>query len=228
MLGNEKKLYIFGTGLFGEMANEYFTNVESEIIVCGFIKSQLGKDEKYFCNKQVLALDDFFQTIPAAEDTYIFVAVSSTQINHVREKYYNLFKSQGYKFKSWIDSSVCIPLSAQLGEHIVIMRGCQIGSFSAIGNNSIFWSGASVGHHCKLDDNVFMAGPSAIGGRCKVGKNAFLGLGSVVRDGVSIGSETVVGAGCLILRDTKPGSLFVRSENEVSKCSAPSLYGLDD
>lgn len=219
-------LYIFGTGLYAEVAYCHFIK-SRDVKLRGFIVNNAQPpDRDIFFDLPVFSLDKFLAKFPPNEKLKVFVAVSSTKVNRIRNHYYQVFKSHGYAFQSLIGNETVIDESIQLGEHLAIFDGCSIGCYSCIGANSILWAGASVGHHCELAEHVFMAGPSSLGGRCKVGRNSFLGLGSLVRDGVEIAPDTVIGAGCLIMRDTKEGEVYSKSRDLPSSIDAYRLYGV--
>ncbi|MEE2821240.1 MAG: acetyltransferase [Pseudomonadota bacterium] len=221
-----RKLYIFGTGVYSEVAYRSISE-NSDISIEGFISSyhEVGR---LFLDKPVIPLNSFINDLAAEQEVSVFVAVANSKQNSIREKYFNLFRDKNFDLFSYIDPTVRIDRSVRIGEHVCILNGCNIGPETVIGDNVIMWSGATVGHHCRIGNNVFMAGPSCLGGRSSLGDNSFVGLGAIIRDGIVVGKNNLIGAGSLIMKSTKEGQIYHEKGTAASKVSVSELYGIDE
>lgn len=219
-----RDLYIFGTGVYSEVAYR-FISANSDIRIGGFINSsdEVGKS---FFEKPVIPLSKFIKDFEGQQGISVFIAVANTKQNSIRQKYFNFFLEKNYDLFSYVDPDVRIDTSVKIGKHVCIFSGCNIGPETVIGDNVIIWSGATVGHHCQIGNNVFMAGPSCLGGRSSLGDNSFVGLGATIRDGITIGRNNLIGAGSLILRNTKDGQIFQTKGTVASNVSVSELYGI--
>ena len=219
-----KKLYIFGTGIYSEVAYR-FISANSDVRIEGFINSseEVGN---FFFEKPIIPLNYFIRDFAGQQDIAVFIAVANSKQNSIREKSFKFFLQRNCDLFSYVDPGVRIDASVRIGKHVCIFNGCTIGPETVIGDNVIIWSGATVGHHCQIGNNVFMAGPSCLGGRSRIGDNSFVGLGAIIRDGITIGKNNLIGAGSLILKNTKDGQIFHEAGTVAAKISVSELSGI--
>ena len=95
-----KKLILFGEGLFTEIAHQYFTDDSEYDVVC------FTKDNEYISSPTYLGLpmknfSDIEKCYPPSEYD-MHIAVSYTNMNCLRERIYNEAKKKGYKLVSYI------------------------------------------------------------------------------------------------------------------------------
>ena len=78
-----------------------------------------------------------------------------------------------------------------------------------VGDNVILWSGYHVGHQTKIADHVFVSSHVVISGFCEIGSSSFLGVNSCFADETKCAEDCVVGAGAVVVKNTKPGGVYV-------------------
>ena len=89
---DEKKLIIVGAGETAQIAFEYFSNF-SDFTVCAFSVEERYLADKSLFSLPVVALERVEQEYPT--DIFsAFVAVSSTGLNRVRKKLYQLVEDE--------------------------------------------------------------------------------------------------------------------------------------
>lgn len=202
-----KKLIIFGQGLYTEIANQYFTDDSEYEVVC------FTKDDDYIDSNTYLGLP--MVEFSKIQDRYppdqfdMHIAVSYTELNHLRERIFHEAKKKGYNLPSYISSRCNILTKYPIGENCFIFEDNTIQPFVKIEDNVILWSGNHIGHHSVIKSHNFISSHVVVSGQCTVESNCFIGVNSTIGHKVTISSETLVGAGSVITKDTKEGSVFV-------------------
>ena len=208
MLDKTRKLLIFGTGDFAQLAHFYFSE-ESEYEVVGFTADYKYVQESggKFCGKPVFKFENITSECPP-DDHYMFIAIGYRSVNKVRAEKYSIAKEKGYKLARFI-SPKATNYSDSIGENCFIFEDNTIQPFVEIGNNVILWSGNHIGHHSKIGSHCFVASHAVISGHVSVGDYCFIGVNATIRDSVSIADNTVVGASALIMKNTKPNEVYM-------------------
>ena len=218
-----KKIIIFGTSGFAEVAYFYFTK-DSEYEVVAFTVNKKFLNQTKLFGLPVVPFEDIEKIYPP--DKYgMFVAIVYTNMNKIREKIYNESKSKDYDLVNYVNSKAITWGEFQIGDNCFILENVVIQPFVTIGNNVIIWSGNHIGHHSKIADHCFITSHVVISGNVEIGSNCFLGVNSTIRDGITIAPECVIGAGSVILKDTKQKQVFStnstfllsKSSDELSK-----------
>jgi len=196
-----QKVVIFGIGQIAEVIYAYLDS-DDRYDVAGFtVNKEFIKEDIKFD----LPIVDF-ETLEnkfSSEEHLIFTAVSFKNLNSDRFNIYNLCKSKGYQFLTYIHPSVTISKFVTIGENTFIFENNVVQPFSSIGNNCIVWSGNHIGHHTKIGDNCFIASHAVISGAVTIGNDCFIGVNATIRDNVSIGEKCILGARSLILKNIK-------------------------
>jgi len=208
VLDKTRKLLIFGTGDFAQLAHFYFSE-ESEYEVVGFTADYKYVQESggKFCGKPVFKFENITSECPP-DDHYMFIAIGYRSVNKVRAEKYSIAKEKGYKLARFI-SPKATNYSDSIGENCFIFEDNTIQPFVEIGNNVILWSGNHIGHHSKIGSHCFVASHAVISGHVSVGDYCFIGVNATIRDSVSIADNTVVGASALIMKNTKPNEVYM-------------------
>lgn len=206
-----KKLIIFGEGLFTEIAHQYFKD-DSEYDVVAFTK-----DDSYItCNKYLdLPMVNFsnIEEIYSPHEYDMFIAVSYTDMNRLREKKYYEAKQKGYKLAKYISSKCSLMTKYPIGDNSFIFEDNTIQPFVKIGNNVILWSGNHIGHHSTIEDHNFISSHVVVSGQCKIESNCFIGVNSTIAHKTIISKETLIGAGACITKNTEPKSVYVPAKS---------------
>ena len=222
MTKSGRQLVIVGDGEFAEIACEYFTH-DSAYTVAGFAVERPFLTKAEMCGLPVVPLEEIERHFdPAAH--HAFVAVTYTQLNRVRTRFYHEVKRRGYAPATYISSRAFVWPNAVIGENCFIFENNVVQHRATIGNNCVLWSGNHVGHRAAIGDNCFISSHVVISGYCEVGESSFLGVNSCVADRVKIGRDCVIGAGSVIATNTEPGKVYKGERAGASKVSSLALF----
>jgi sugar O-acyltransferase (sialic acid O-acetyltransferase NeuD family) len=206
-----KKLIVFGEGLYAEIVHQYFTD-DSQYEIAAFTK-----DDNYRKSEQYLGLPmiDFsvVEVLYPPSEYDMFIAISYTEMNHLRERKYFEAKQKGYKLASYVSSKCSWMTKKSIGDNSFIFEDNTIQPFVKIGNNVILWSGNHIGHHSTIEDHNFISSHVVISGQCTIKPFCFLGVNCSIAHGTKIESETLVGAGSCITKNTEPKSVYVPAKS---------------
>ncbi|MEO8146184.1 MAG: acetyltransferase [Bacteroidia bacterium] len=205
------QLIIFGTGDIAQIANYYF-ETDSKHEVMAFTVNREYLTEPEFEGKPVIAFEDLVEKYPPS-DYQLFIALSYSKMNKIREAKYHEAKTMGYNLVSYI-SSKCTYLSQyEAGDNCFIFEDNTIQPFVKIGNNVTLWSGNHIGHHSVIHDHNFISSHVVISGHCVIESNCFVGVNSTLAHKVTLAKETLVGAGAVITKNTEPYSIYVPAKS---------------
>jgi len=207
----EKKLIRFGEGSYAEIAHQYFSDDSEYEVVC------FTKDDDFIESDQYLGLPmvpfSKIQGLYPPDSFAIHIALSYTEMNHLRERKFNEAKAMGYTLASYISSKCSIMTKYPIGENCFIFEDNTVQPFVKIEDNVILWSGNHIGHHSVIESHNFISSHVVISGHCHVDKYCFLGVNSTVGHGVKIGKETLLGAGAIVSKNTEEGSVYVPAKS---------------
>ena len=220
-----ERVVIFGAGVVGALAFEYFTyNSPHEVVA--FSAEREFITAEIFCGLPVVPFDKLAVEYPPTEhQAFVAVSANPTQLNHVRRRLYGAVKVAGYRFVSYISSRAFVSPTAQIGENTLVAEGNSLHHMARIGNNVIMLAGIHVGHGSVIEDDCFLASHAVIGGSCRVGRGSFLGLNSCVASFVSVAEDCLIGAGAVVSRDTAPRQVYIG--NPARSIGGDSLAGTD-
>jgi len=207
----KKKLILFGEGLYTEIANQYFTD-DSNYEVVAFTKNDEYIKSNTYLGLPMVKFSNIENYYPPSEYD-MFIAISYTSMNHLRERVYNDAKTKGYNLPSYISSKCSFMTKYEIGDNCFIFEDNTIQPFVKIGNNVILWSGNHIGHHSIISDHNFISSHVVVSGQCLVKPNCFIGVNSSIAHGVTIENETLVGAGSCITKNTEPKSVYVPAKS---------------
>lgn len=207
-----KKVVIYGLGPIAELAKFYFDN-DSDMEVVAFTVEHAYKDKDTFYDLPVVAFEDIEKSY-TPQEVLLFIAVSYSDMNRLRERKYLEGKAKGYKFANYISSKATV-WTTDIGENNFILEDNTIQPFEKIGNNNIIWSGNHIGHHGSIGNNNFIASQVVISGMVNIKDNCFLGVNATLRNNITIESFNIIGAGALILKNTQPNQVFAARGTEL-------------
>ena len=206
-----KKLIIFGTGDIAQIANYYFkTDSDYDVIAFTADKEFISTDS--FESKPLISFMDINKTHPPSEHE-MFIALSYSKMNKVRELKYNEAKAKGYRLASYISSKCSYLSQFPAGDNSFIFEDNTIQPFVKIGNNVTLWSGNHIGHHSEINDHNFISSHVVLSGHCVIESNCFLGVNSTIAHKVKIAKETLVGAAAIITKDTDEKGVYVPAKS---------------
>ena len=202
-----KKIILFGEGLYTEIAHQYFTDDSEYEVVC------FTKDDDYIDSEEYLGLPmvpfSKVSELYPSDNHDMHIAVSYTNMNKLRERIFYEAKQKGYYLPSYISSKCNVLTKYPIGENCFIFEDNTVQPFVKIGNNVVLWSGNHIGHHGEIKDHNFISSHVVISGQCTIESNCFIGVNSTIGHGVKIGKETLLGAGAIVSKDTEEGSVYV-------------------
>ncbi|PVA11531.1 sugar O-acyltransferase [Pelagivirga sediminicola] len=220
-----QNLLLIGAGEFADIAYEYFT-VDSEYSVVGFAveREHLTQSEKF--GLPVVALDEA-ASIFDIETTKAHVAVTSTQLNRVRERLIGLTKDHGYTLVNFISPRAMVWRTAKLGSNVFIFENNVVQHGVQIGNGCVLWSGNHIGHQTQIGDYCFLSSHIVVSGYCNIGPRSFVGVNATFADGVTVGADSLVGMAAVINKSfERPGQILNGHPAEASRVSSYRYYKL--
>jgi len=208
-----KKVIIFGTGDFAQVAHFYLTK-DSPYEVAAFTADRSYIKEKELFGLPLVPFDDIEKNYPPGKFG-MFIAIAYSGVNRVRaEKYYQA-KGKKYELISYVSSKTVCWGDTEIGDNCFIFENQTIQPFVKIGNNVIIWSGNHIGHHVAIGDHCFIASHVVIAGRAKIEPYCFIGVNATIRDGITIAEECVIGAGAIIMKDTVAKGVYAGNYAEM-------------
>lgn len=207
MSDNQKPIVIVGAGENADIAYEYFTHDSDRSIVAFAVEREYLEAVAHE-GLPVIALEDIVELYPP-EQFEAFVALSSTQLNRVRQRLFEHVRSLGYDCASFVSPHAFVWRNVKIGQNTFIFENNVLQHLVEVGDNVVLWSGNHVGHRTRIEDHVFIASHVVISGYCTIGEYTFMGVNSSVGDGISIGRDNVVGAGAVVVKDLEPRGVYV-------------------
>lgn len=205
-----KKLVIVGTGEFGGIAFEYFSD-DSEYEVVAFAVESKYRDTDEIRGLPVIDFERIEAEYPP-ENYHVFVAVTYVRLNRTRRRLYRECKAKGYICASYVSSHSFFWKNAEIGENSFIFEDNTIQYHVKIGNNVILWSGNHIGHRTEIGDDCWLTSHVVVSGYCKIGNGCFIGVNATLGDNVTIAEDVVLGAGALTVKDlTEKAGVYVGS-----------------
>lgn len=202
------KIIIFGTGDIAEIANYYFKTDSNYEVMAFTVNRDYINGETTFEGKPLVPFEDISTLYPASEYK-MFIALSYSNMNKIREAKYYEAKELGYELVSYISSKCSYMSQYEHGDNCFIFEDNTIQPFVRIGNNVTLWSGNHIGHHSKIEDHNFVSSHVVISGHCHVKSNCFLGVNSTLAHKVTLEKETLLGAGAIISKNTSEKGVYV-------------------
>jgi sugar O-acyltransferase (sialic acid O-acetyltransferase NeuD family) len=201
------RLVVFGAGDIARLAHFYFTR-DSDHEVVAFTVDPAYRTSDSFLDLPLVGTDDVQQLYPPS--TYgAFVALSYTKMNAIRAEKYHWMKSAGYVLVSYV-SSRCSYLSQHPpGDNCFILEDNTVQPYVRIGNDVTLWSGNHIGHDATIGDHCFISSHVVVSGHVEIGESCFIGVNATLRNSITIGSHTLIGAGAVIMKNTRPRSVYL-------------------
>lgn len=223
-----KRLVIIGAGEFAKIAYEYFTYDSSFEVVAFAV-------EKEFCDSSeingipLISIEDLYQQY-SSNDCFVYVAITYTKLNQVRERIYLTLKGKGYKFATYISSRAFVWHNAVVGENTFIFENNTIQPFCKIGNNVVLWSGNHIGHRTLINDHCYLSSHIVVSGFCEIGERCFIGVNSSFADSVKIADDIFVSMGSGITRSFESSNIILKGYPalELKKLSAKKFMKADE
>ena len=200
------KLVVFGAGDIARLAHFYFST-DSPYDVVAFAVDAEYITTRDFQGLPLVSVEEVATRYPPA-DFKMFVALSYARMNRVRAEKYAQMKALGYELVSYV-SSRCSYLSQHPpGDNCFILEDNTIQPFVRIGHDVTLWSGNHIGHDSTIGDHCFISSHVVVSGHVDIGPSCFIGVNATLRNSISIAERTLIGAGAVIMKNTRPGSVY--------------------
>lgn len=216
-----EKVIIFGLGEISQIARLYLSE-DYKYEIVGFTIDDEYIEEETFEGLPIIPFSEI-EIKYNVNEFKIFVPLSYTKVNKLREKKYQEAKDKGYSFVTYIHPKATIASNVIIGENCFIFEDNTIQPFVTIADNCILWSGNHIGHHSKVKSNCFISSHVVISGGCEIGENTFIGVNATLRDHIKIGKFNVIGAGAVILNNTQDNNVYMAVPTQVSKVSSDRI-----
>jgi len=201
-----KKLILFGKGLYTEIVHQYFQEDSCFEVVAFCLDDEFITEEKYLGLPMVKFSEITKKYSPSNHCMHI--AISYTNLNKLREIKFKEAKEKGYELISYVSSNSTIKSKIPIGENSFIFEDNTIQPFVKIGNNVILWSGNHIGHHSVIKDHNFISSHVVISGQCEIKSNCFIGVNSTIAHRIIIEEENIIGAGSVITKNTSKKEVY--------------------
>jgi len=202
-----RRIVIFGTGTGADTARRYFER-DSPHQIIGYVVDREFLTAPTFNGRPIVAVDDAVATFPP-DDVLAFVALGSSRMNMLRAEKYQMLKSLGYRFATYVHASNQIEGHCEIGENCFILENQSVNFDAAIGNNVVIWSGCQIGDRSRIGDHAFLAAHVVLNGDVTIGEYAYLGSNCNISNGVHVGRQSFIGANALITQDTGERAVHV-------------------
>ncbi|HML05233.1 MAG TPA: acetyltransferase, partial [Methanobacterium sp.] len=173
-----KNLVIIGDGEFAEIAYERFMEDSPYQVVAFSVEKEYIKSNELL-NLPVVPFEELEKLYPP-NSHHVFVAITYTESNQLRERFYRNVKGKGYKLANYVSSKAVVSKDVKMGDNCFIFELSNIQYSVKIGNNTVIWSGCYIGDHTTLEENCFLASHAVVACHSKLGKNCFIGLNSTI------------------------------------------------
>jgi sugar O-acyltransferase (sialic acid O-acetyltransferase NeuD family) len=207
------KLVIFGAGDIARLAHYYFTR-DSEHDVVAFTVDQKYRNADTFLDLPLVPFEDVAARY-SPDEYKMFVALSYSRMNKLREEKYQQAKVSGYELVSYVSSRCSFLTDNPVGDNCFILEDNTIQPFVKIGNNVTLWSGNHIGHDAVIEDHCFLASHIVVSGYVRIGNNCFIGVNATLRNSITIAPETLIGAGAVIMKDTVAKGVYLPQRAEL-------------
>ncbi len=215
------KIIIFGTGDIAQIANYYFEK-DTQHEVVGFTVNSSYIKEKEFEGKPVISFENI-ENEYSPNDYKLFIALSYSKMNKIREQKYDEAKAKGYALASYISSKCSYMSQFECGDNCFIFEDNTIQPFVKIGSNVTLWSGNHIGHHSTVHNHNFISSHVVISGHCEIKSNCFIGVNATLHNNVIVEKETLIAAGAIISKNTEEASVYLPAQSTLFKKKSNEL-----
>lgn len=207
-----KKLVIFGTRNFAELAYFYFKN-DSSYSVAAFAVDEEYMAHSIFEGLPVVVTEQLLSEFPP-EEYDVFVAIGYGQLNQQRAEKLADLQAVGYKAASFVSSNATVASGVAVGQNTMIMEGSIILPSVLLGANCILFPGTYVALKSTVCDHAWIVG-ATLGEAVYFGDRSFVGLRGVIAPGVKLGVGCIVGAGVVLMSDIPADSIVRAPKNDI-------------
>jgi sugar O-acyltransferase (sialic acid O-acetyltransferase NeuD family) len=217
-----RKIVIFGSKAFAEIAHFYFTHDSPHRVAAFTVDAAYLTDSQYL-SLPVVPFEEIERAFPP--DEYgMFVAIGFNTVNQLRAKKVAEAEAKRYRLVSFVSSKADVAADLDVRPNTMIMERAGIQPFVRIGTNTVIWSATRIGFHTCIGDHCWIT-CALFGESTKIGDYSFIGLNATIAPSVSIGQSNIIGAGALVLHDTGDGEIYRARGSRRSRVPSDRLRG---
>ncbi len=222
-----KKIIIVGDNEFAEIASVYFAKDYScETVAFAVEKNYISRDK--ILGIPVVAYEDLLALYNPKEYAF-FAAPVYTQLNRLRQRFYEQCKGWGYEPLSYISPHAFVWENVEIGENTFIFEDNIVQYNARIGNNVILWSGNHIGHSAVIEDNCFISSHVVVSGYTQVGANSFLGVNSALGNNITFPKNSILAAGAVMTKTSdKAGGIYAGNPAKIMAKTAYEYFGVEE
>lgn len=222
-----KKVIIIGDNEFAEIASCYFAkDYAYETAAFAVERKFISKSELLGC--PVVAYEDLTKLFSPSEYA-VFAAPVYTQLNRLRQRFYQESKDWGYEILSYVSPHAFVWDNVSIGENTFIFENNTVQYNAKLGNNVILWSGNHIGHSAVIEDNCFVSSHVVISGYTKIGANSFLGVNSCLGNNIEFPRDSILAAGAVATKNLeKVGGIYAGNPAKLLSKTAYEYFGVEE
>jgi sugar O-acyltransferase (sialic acid O-acetyltransferase NeuD family) len=217
-----KKLVIFGTEDFADIAFEYFTH-DSDYEVVAFTVDRDYRTETEKFGLPIIPFEELETTIPPSECEF-YGAVVYSKLNRLRKEICDKARAKGFRLASYVSSRAFVWRNVRLGEHCFLFEDNTVQPFAEIGDNVVLWSGNHIGHHSRIGNHCFLTSHVVVSGWAEIGDYTFIGVNTTLANNTRVGKECWINHGACLSGDIPDKSLVKSDNSEISALNEAVLF----
>ncbi len=221
-----KKIIIIGDNEFAEIASVYFAkDYKYETVAFAVERNYINRNK--ILGIPVVAYEDITK-IYNPSDYAFFAAPVYTQLNRLRQRFYEQCKAWGYEPLKYVSPHAFVWENVEIGENSFVFEDNTVQYNAKIGNNVILWSGNHIGHSAVIEDNCFISSHVVVSGYTRVGKNSFLGVNSTLGNNIEFPRDSILAAGAVTSKTfSDVGGIYGGNPAKKLNKSAYEYFGLE-
>lgn len=212
-----RKLYIFGTQNFAEMAHYLFTE-DSGYEVAGFTADGAYVDRDTLKGLPVIAWEELRGRI-TPHDADLYVAIGVSKINTLRARKVDQLLAEGWQLARYASRTARLPPGLALGPNTMIMDWVNIHPDVRIGYDTVVWSNSRIALKVAIGDHCWITS-AVIGDSTTIGDYSFVGLNATIAPFVHVGRNNLIGAAAVITRSTRDDEVYRGPRSTPSRVSS--------
>ncbi len=213
------KYIIVGNSVYADMLCGYICeNDENDVVAYTVEKEYISSLIKN--GRKVVSYEEIEQYY-SPKEVLLLMAVGYSEMNDIKERLFNLYKSKGYQFATYIHPSAIIATDIDMGEGNVFFEGTIVQRGVKLGDGNVLFAKTMIAHDCIIGSfNSFSS--ASLGGNVTIGNKCFVGMGAVIGENVNLDDQVFVGANAYVNTDLKKGraALGIKAkiiDREISK-----------